>query len=1175
MQRAGDEHGGGGREEQLSSEDVAKIINDSMAYVVEATKKKNIIEVKNDLEYIKNIIHHDIIMILRKNAQEFMCLPSNLNMMEKMMPLLKKEVELSKTFVYALLREVLNIHTYNYQLLEDKINMSFLKNVLKNNVQVEQLLIKLQKKIKMLSQNKQFLSLVSMYNELHRKDFNFEKEKQFLIEHVSVNNFNFFFYVIEKIVLVAKETWEIKALLYNNYKSICKIASSLLAWNNLLDKYGRASECSEDVIHSAKNNSIKHMNECLRKIVTEIGSHLHRLSYVFLRVVKDALPGNCRSDASGIFIMDQCLRGVVTASYLLNQMDSFIDLFREIFVDSLAHLPFESYDAFLTHVRRHLLEDERVEQINRCVDEVDPGALFCAKGIVQSLLQIIKRKFQEIFLLTHCDNFIENYTKTASFLNEIKKKKKKKKYEQFIISEHVHNFLKNFEREAYAQYILNVLENKINENCKNVILFDKKYIFDDKFYWLKETINLVKIFKILFTSKYYIPSSLPNYLAFIFKHFKNYIDNVEGFLLFLRENRNAKIFGTDRTKFNWSPTLSYNSVGFILSDLMSLRRIFQVGRGARALLKRGKLGGISAVEVNSADGPCEMDGAGEEAHSALPKRMTSIMGDVPTWMFTKILSDCGGVYSDGEDSDENNGEDNSSGESDHASSSSSSISDESIKKVVMQEMGTPFEKWQHWLSVEGGLTPPSKDIDLTSHVKNKAAHEERADDEQENKQKVDEYTHGENHISRNYNNGEDTTSEGKVKIKSDSSTELHELGKENRNTLKEKKKQMKMHLQMCKKKKKKKIEIQLNCIVGFLRTISEIVLNTERAFQNFFIDKMFHICSSFLVYLHSLLVIYKMTNKRIPEKPSEQVEKVLLPLISFKTFYEDVIAQAIIEDIISRIVDRINDYYLQEIKNLIQVKIDEQNKRIMKLNLEDSLKDGDTPYEEKIRRQIHLDVCHYAKMCEENFKINAETSASMKVLNSPDYPLLRSPTRKINKEEEENWKIPPCVSNWKNNKGYNIPLDKRNKSDNKKLNQSSSIINEKKREIERDYHIEKNLKKMKNYENRLIEEQLALNKVNVSKNSNIHDVSLFNINNQNDDGKNQLSANDDDLYQIYDTPLFNSKQSNNIYKFSNERVKKTLQKMETTQSTSEPVKFIKDISDPFGLDSLLSQVKKK
>ncbi|KMZ93106.1 hypothetical protein PVMG_04256 [Plasmodium vivax Mauritania I] len=971
MQRKRDESSSGGTNEQLSSEDVAKIINDSMAYVVEAANNKSLTEVKNNLEYVKNIIHNDIIKILNKNAEEFMYLPSNLNLMEKMMPPLRKEVQMSQTFVQILLREVLHIHKNNYKLLEDKMNMSFLKNVLKNNVNVEQLLSKLQKKKKMLNENKEFLWLVSMYDDLHTEDFNLERANQLLIEHLNVNNFNFFFHVIERIVIIAKATWEIKAMLYNNYKSICKIASSLPAWNNLLEKYGRASECSQEVIRSAKNNSIKQMNECLRGIINEMGSHLHRLSYVFLRVLKDAFPVRCGSDASGNFILQQCLRGVVTASYLLNRMDAFTDLFREIFVDSLAHLPFESYDAFLAHARRHLLEDELVAQINRRVDEVDPGALFCARGIVQSLLQIIKTKFQEIFLLTYCDNFIENYTKTASFLNEIKKKKKKK----------VHNFLKNFEREAYAQYILNVLENKINENCKNFILFDKKYIFDDKFYWLKETINLIKIFKILFTSKYYIPSSLPNYLAFIFKHFKNYIDNVEAFLLFLRENRNAKNFGTDRMRFNWSPTLSYNSVGFVLSDLMSLRRIFQVGRGARALLRRGKLGGGARVEVK-ADGA-----AGEGTHCALPKGENSTMGDVPTWMFTKMLSDCEGVYYDGEDSDgesgEESGEDNSPGEIDRASSSSSSSSPscgESVKEVVMQEMGIPFGKWHYWLSDESGLSPPPGDTEVTTQMKNKATHEQCSDVVQANEQKVDGIPHGEGHISRNYTHVGDTTSGGEVKMKSDSSTELHELGGENRNVLKEKKKQMKIHLQMCKKKKKNKIKNDVNCIVGFLRTLSEIVLNTEEAFQNFFVDKMFHICSSFLVYLHSLLAIYKMTNKRTPEKPSEQVEKVLLPLISFKTFYEDIIAQAIIEDIILRIVDRINDYYLQEIKNLTDVKIDEQNKRIMKLNLGDPLKDGDTPYEEKIRRQIYLDVCHYAKMCEENFKIKAETSASMNAL---------------------------------------------------------------------------------------------------------------------------------------------------------------------------------------------------
>ena len=40
-------------------------------------------------------------------------------------------------------------------------------------------------------------------------------------------------------------------------------------------------------------------------------------------------------------------------------------------------------------------------------------------------------------------------------------------------------------------------------------------------------------------------------------------------------------------------------------------------------------------------------------------------------------------------------------------------------------------------------------------------------------------------------------------------------------------------------------------------------------------------------------------------------------------------------------------------------------------------------------------------------------------------PIMRSPPRKMTKEEHQTWKIPPCVSNWKNPKGFVVPLDKR------------------------------------------------------------------------------------------------------------------------------------------------------
>lgn len=40
-------------------------------------------------------------------------------------------------------------------------------------------------------------------------------------------------------------------------------------------------------------------------------------------------------------------------------------------------------------------------------------------------------------------------------------------------------------------------------------------------------------------------------------------------------------------------------------------------------------------------------------------------------------------------------------------------------------------------------------------------------------------------------------------------------------------------------------------------------------------------------------------------------------------------------------------------------------------------------------------------------------------------PVLRSPPRKLTQEDYKNWKIPPCISNYKNQKGYTIPIQMR------------------------------------------------------------------------------------------------------------------------------------------------------
>merc|ERR1719204_2516832 len=60
---------------------------------------------------------------------------------------------------------------------------------------------------------------------------------------------------------------------------------------------------------------------------------------------------------------------------------------------------------------------------------------------------------------------------------------------------------------------------------------------------------------------------------------------------------------------------------------------------------------------------------------------------------------------------------------------------------------------------------------------------------------------------------------------------------------------------------------------------------------------------------------------------------------------------------------------------------------------------------------------------------------------SPPVPVMHSPPRKITVKDQQNWKVPPCVSNWKNNRGYVIPLHQRVAADGRHLQESS--INDK------------------------------------------------------------------------------------------------------------------------------------
>ncbi|KAJ0959884.1 hypothetical protein J5N97_000352 [Dioscorea zingiberensis] len=56
-----------------------------------------------------------------------------------------------------------------------------------------------------------------------------------------------------------------------------------------------------------------------------------------------------------------------------------------------------------------------------------------------------------------------------------------------------------------------------------------------------------------------------------------------------------------------------------------------------------------------------------------------------------------------------------------------------------------------------------------------------------------------------------------------------------------------------------------------------------------------------------------------------------------------------------------------------------------------------------------------------------------KASGSPPVPVIHSPPRPVTLKDQQDWKIPPCISDWKNPKGYTIPLDKRLAADGRGL----------------------------------------------------------------------------------------------------------------------------------------------
>lgn len=86
---------------------------------------------------------------------------------------------------------------------------------------------------------------------------------------------------------------------------------------------------------------------------------------------------------------------------------------------------------------------------------------------------------------------------------------------------------------------------------------------------------------------------------------------------------------------------------------------------------------------------------------------------------------------------------------------------------------------------------------------------------------------------------------------------------------------------------------------------------------------------------------------------------------------------------------------------------------------------------------------------------------------SPPVPVVHSPPRKLTQQDYEDWKIPPCISNWKNQRGFTISLDKRLAADGRGLQKPQ--INDKFAQLaESLYLAERNARDM-------VEQRLAIN----------------------------------------------------------------------------------------------------
>lgn len=90
---------------------------------------------------------------------------------------------------------------------------------------------------------------------------------------------------------------------------------------------------------------------------------------------------------------------------------------------------------------------------------------------------------------------------------------------------------------------------------------------------------------------------------------------------------------------------------------------------------------------------------------------------------------------------------------------------------------------------------------------------------------------------------------------------------------------------------------------------------------------------------------------------------------------------------------------------------------------------------------------------------------------SPPVTIVHSPPRKLTLQDQQDWKVPPCISNWKNAKGFTIPLEMRLSADGRTLQENT--INEKFAKLADSFYIAERKSRQDIEERNKIQQQMA------------------------------------------------------------------------------------------------------